>query len=122
MEEISKTYVHKAYVLLKTAFVLLPIVAGLDKFFEFFVIWGMYLVPYFGSLSSAVMLTVGVVEIILGLGVMIKPKLFANLVGFWLLLIILNLIALGGYYDIAFRDFCLCLSSFALGKLAKAYN
>src|SRR5438128_1425121 len=120
MEQNIKAPAHQAYVLLRIVFVLAPIVAGLDKFFDLLVDWDKYLAPMFGGWGHSLMLLVGVVEVIAGLGVYFKPRIFANIVGLWLILIIINLLMLGNYYDIALRDFGLCLSAFALGRLAKA--
>ncbi|HSX11646.1 MAG TPA: hypothetical protein VLF94_08030 [Chlamydiales bacterium] len=119
MENVSKGPTHQAYLLLRVVFVVAPILAGLDKFFDVLVDWDKYLVPWFGGFGPPLMLIAGVVEVIAGLGVFFKPKIFANIVGLWLVFIILNLIALGDYYDIALRDLGLCLSAFALGRLAK---
>lgn len=121
MESVSKGPVHQAYLLLRFVFIVAPIVAGLDKFFDLLVDWDQYLPPIWGSLGSTLMLGAGVIEIIAGIGVIWKPKLFANIVGLWLLWIILNLLVLGDYYDIALRDLGLSLSAFALGRLAKVF-
>lgn len=112
---------HQAYLLLKIAFVLAPIIAGLDKFFDFLVDWDMYLAPFWGEWGPTFMKVAGVVEIIAGVGVLLKPRWFANIVGLWLVAIILNLLIVGNFYDIALRDLGLALSAFALGRLAKAY-
>jgi uncharacterized membrane protein HdeD (DUF308 family) len=65
---------------------------------------------------------VGVVEIITGLGVLFRPKIFAYVVSVWLLLIVVNLFMTGHYFDVALRDIGLMLSAFALGKLAQKYD
>lgn len=122
MDKVSEKAVHQAYILLRIAFVAAPIVAGLDKFFDFLVDWDMYLVPFMAKMGHWVMYVVGVIEIIAGLGVIFRPTLFANIVGIWLIAIILNLLMLGGFYDIALRDLGLCLGAFALGRLAKAFS
>lgn len=121
MESVSKGPAHQAYILLRIVFIVAPIVAGVDKFFDFLVDWDMYMVPWFGGFGAPLMMAAGVVEVIAGLGVIFKPKIFANIVGLWLALIIVNLLLLGDFYDIALRDLGLCLSAFALGRLAKVY-
>lgn len=121
MEHVSKGPAHQAYMLLRVVFIAAPIIAGVDKFFDFLVDWDKYMVPWFGGFGAGLMKAAGVVEVIAGLGVIFKPKIFANIVGLWLVLIILNLLLMGEYYDIALRDFGLCLSAFALGRLAKVY-
>jgi hypothetical protein len=67
------------------------------------------------------MLFVGVIEIIAGLGVIFKPKLFSYIIALWLLALIINLLLTGIYYDIALRDFGLLLSVLALGCLSQKY-
>ena len=113
---------HHAYNLLKIGFIIAPIVAGLDKFFNLLTDWTQYLAPTFPELlnvsSQTFMYGVGVVEVIAGLGVALRPKVFANIVAVWLLGIIVNLFVLGGYYDIALRDLGLSIGAFALGQLA----
>jgi hypothetical protein len=68
------------------------------------------------------MLAVGLIEIVAGLGVWFKPKLFAYVVAAWLLLIITNLLLIPGYYDVALRDFGLALAAVALGRLSKEFS
>lgn len=68
------------------------------------------------------MMFAGVVEIIAGIGIFYKPRLFAYIVALWLAMIIVNLLLTGRYYDIALRDLGLLLSALALGSLAKLYN
>jgi uncharacterized membrane protein YphA (DoxX/SURF4 family) len=120
MEEMCRGSVRQAYWILRFAFAIIPIAAGVDKFFDFLVDWDQYLIPFFGSFGPFLMKAAGVVEVIAGLGVLIRPKLFANIVALWLLMIIGNLVLLGHYYDIALRDFGLMLGALALGRLAKA--
>lgn len=122
MDRVSREPAHTAYVLLKIAFVVLPIIAGADKFFNLLVDWSQYLVVTLGSFDSVAMMIIGVIEILVGIGVFFKPRWFANIVGLWLIFIIVNLLFMGNYYDIAARDLGLCLAAFALGKLAKVYS
>jgi hypothetical protein len=68
------------------------------------------------------MLAVGVIEIIAGIGVLLKPRIFAYVVAIWLLGIIGNLLLIPGYYDIALRDVGLCLAAIALGRLSATYS
>lgn len=118
----SKEPARSAYYLLKIVFVVAPIIAGIDKFLYLLVDWSKYLMPAFSGMAQTLIMIVGVVEVLVGIGVIIKPKIFANVVGVWLVLIIINLIILGDFYDIALRDLGLCLSAFALGRLAKVYG
>ena len=64
------------------------------------------------------MLAVGVIEIVAGLGVAFKPRLFAYVVSAWLLLIVANLLMIPGYFDVALRDFGLSLGALALARLS----
>ncbi len=68
------------------------------------------------------MLAVGVVEIVAGILVAIKPRIGANIVALWLLCTIINLLVLSGYYDIALRDFGLLLGVLALGRMGMVFD
>lgn len=111
---------YQAYEILHFGFALLPIIAGFDKFFNFLVNWEQYLSVRFNVLGTphTTMLVVGVIEIIAGIGVWLKPQIFAYVVALWLLAIIVNLIMLGNYYDVALRDFGLLLGALALARLS----
>jgi hypothetical protein len=65
---------------------------------------------------------VGVIEIVAGIGVAIKPRIFSYVVAAWLVGIIINLLLVPGYYDIALRDFGLCLGALALARLSEVYG
>lgn len=110
---------------LRLAFFLGPFLAGLDKFFHVLTNWDKYLSPIarnvLGSYSHPFMLVVGVVEMIVGLMVITRwPRLGAYIASIWLLLIAINLVTTGQYFDIALRDIGLCLSAFGLAKLSQA--
>ena len=117
---------YQAYQILHLAFTVAPIVAGLDKFFNLLVNWEQYLPPFVNNLTGGhgheLMLAVGVIEIVAGLGVWFKPKVFAYVVSAWLLLIIINLLMIPGYFDIALRDFGLSLASLALARLSNEFD
>jgi hypothetical protein len=117
---------YQAYQLLHVAFVVAPILAGVDKFFHLFVDWDKYLAPIavqvLGGHGHEFMLAVGVIEIIAGIGVFLKPRIFAYVIAIWLLGIIGNLLLIPGYYDIALRDVGLCLAALALGRLSATYS
>lgn len=123
MDKENEVHCHgsdQAYHILHLGYAILPIIAGLDKFFNFLVNWERYLAAPFNVLGSAhtTMLVVGVIEIIAGIGVWLKPQIFAYVVALWLLGIITNLLLLGSYYDIALRDFGLLLGALALARLS----
>ena len=115
---------HQAYQILHLGFTVLPILAGLDKFFEVLADWDRYLAPMFpqmlGISPETFMAIVGVVEIVAGLVVFFKPKFGGYLVMVWLWGIILNLLLIPGYFDVALRDFGLSLGALSLARLAVA--
>jgi len=117
---------YQAYQILRLGFTVAPIVAGLDKFFHFLVNWDQYVPPVInnmmGGYGHQLMLVVGVIEIVAGLGVWFKPKIFAYVVAVWLLLIIANLLLIPGYFDVALRDFGLALGAIALGRLSQEFS
>ena len=117
---------YRAYQILHIGFTVAPLVAGLDKFFNLLVNWEQYLPPLasnlVGGYGHELMMVVGVIEIIAGLGVFFKPKVFAYVVSAWLLLIIVNLLMIPGYYDVALRDFGLALAALALGSLSSKFD
>lgn len=117
---------YQAYLILRTAFTVAPIVAGLDKFFNLLVNWEQYLPSFVTNLTGGhgheLMIAVGIIEIIAGIGVFIKPKIFAYVVSAWLLLIIVNLLMIPGYYDVALRDFGLALGALALARLSGQFS
>jgi hypothetical protein len=117
---------YQAYQILHLGFVVAPIVAGLDKFLHLLVNWDQYLPPFvdamLGGHGHELMLAAGVVEVVAGLGVAFKPKIFAYVVAAWLLLIVVNLLLIPGYFDIALRDFGLALGALALARLSQKYD
>ncbi len=122
MERLSREPARDAYILLRIVFIALPVIAGLDKFFYSLVDWTQYLSSFFGGFGDLVLMGIGAIEILVGIGVFFKPKIFANIIGVWLAFIIINLLILGAYYDVALLDLGLCFSAFALARLAKVYE
>lgn len=114
---------YQAYLLLCVAFTLASILAGLDKYFYVLTNWEKYLSPTFNVLgnSHTTMMAVGAIEVIVGIGVWLKPKIFAYLVALWLFAIIINLLTIH-FYDIALRDFGLLLGALALARLSVKYD
>lgn len=117
----------QAFLLLRIAFTVAPIVMGLDKFANVLTDdWTRYLAPAFNDIipgnAATAMHIVGVVEIIAGLVVAVLPRLGGFVVAGWLAGIIVNLLIVGGYGDIAFRDFGLLLGALTLTRLAAAYG
>ncbi|HEY3428423.1 MAG TPA: hypothetical protein VGK83_07125 [Acidimicrobiia bacterium] len=110
-----------AYRILRFGFTALPIIAGVDKFANLLTDWTQYLPEVVTDAVNAttVMAVVGVVEIVAGIGVWLRPKIFANVVAAWLGVIIVTLLIAGDFWDIALRDFGLLLGALALGQLAR---
>ena len=113
---------HQAFLLLRTVFTIAPIAFGLDKFFNLLTDWEAYLAPWINDLvpgtAHTAMLIVGVVEIVAGIVVAVRPQFGGYLVAAWLGGIIVNLVTLGDYYDVALRDFGLLVAALALARLA----
>lgn len=111
-----------AHKLLHLIFVIAPIAAGTDKFFNFLTDWNAYLAPVIARIIpfnlDIFIRAVGVVEIIAGLIVAFMPKIGAFIVSGWLLLIIVNLLFMPGYFDVALRDFGLAVAAFSLGLIS----
>ena len=113
---------YQAYQVLHIAYTVAPIVAGADKFFRFLTNWDVYLAPMIPSLlrvsAHTFMLAAGIVEMIAGLVVAVAPRFGGWIVGFWLCGIIVNLLMMGSYFDVALRDLGLALGAFALARLS----
>jgi hypothetical protein len=115
---------RQAFLLLRTVFTVAPIIFGLDKFTNLLTDWTMYLAPVATSVvpvsAQSFMYVVGVVEIIAGIAVAVRPRFGSLLVAVWLLGIIVNLLVLGSYFDVALRDFGLLVGALALNRLSPA--
>jgi uncharacterized membrane protein YphA (DoxX/SURF4 family) len=115
---------RQAFLLLRTVFTVAPIVFGLDKFTNILADWTAYLAPVATSVvplpAQTIMYIVGVVEIVAGIAVAVRPRFGSVLVAVWLLGIIVNLLILGGFYDVALRDFGLLVGALALNRLSPA--
>ena len=117
---------YQAYQILHVAFIVAPVIAGIDKFTHLLTDWDKYLAPSVARMmpvdGHTFMLAVGVIEVIAGLLVAVIPRIGAYVVALWLWAIIVNLFMLGGYYDIVLRDFGLSLGALALGRLSASYS
>jgi uncharacterized membrane protein len=113
---------RQAFLLLRTVFTVAPILFGLDKFTNLLTHWTMYLAPVVTSViplpAQTIMYVVGVVEILAGVMVALRPRFGSALVAAWLLGIIINLLVLGSFYDVALRDFGLFVGALALNRLS----
>jgi hypothetical protein len=117
----------QAFMLLRITFTVAPILFGLDKFAEVMISdWPKYLAPEFNDLipgnGQDAMYIIGAVEIVAGLVVAVSPRVGGLLVAGWLGGIIVSLLLVGGYADIALRDFGLLLGALTLARLATAYS
>ena len=116
---------YQAFWLLRIGLTVAPILFGLDKFAHVLVDWDKYLAPEFGDLFNAqahtLMYFVGVIEIVAGLAVLLRPRFGGYLVAAWLGAIIVNLLLMADFYDVALRDFGLVLAALTLARLATAF-
>ena len=114
------------WIALRLGIGLMATLAGLDKFFNVLTNWEHYLAPWIVRLipltAHQAMLVVGVIEIVAGLAVAIKPRYAAYIVAAWLAGIVINLFSYPGFYDIALRDFGLMLAALTLARLASVYD
>jgi len=109
--------------ILKITYGLVPIVAGLDKFTNLLTDWASYLSPKVSSILPidvpVFMKVVGVIEIVAGLIVLIRPLAGAYIVMVWLICIALQLIIGGHYFDVAVRDMVMAIGAYTLAALTR---
>jgi hypothetical protein len=116
----------QAFSILRAGFAALPLLAGADKFFHLLVNWDQYLSPIamrvVGGHVRGFMDLVGVIEMAAGVLVAARPRWGSAVVGLWLCGIIVNLLLIPAYFDIALRDFGLALGALSLFRLSRQYN
>src|SRR5947209_12188854 len=116
----------QAYQILHLAYTVAPLVAGADKFTHWLVNWDQYLAPAIARMlpvsGHAFMLLVGVIEMLAGVLVAFAPRIGSYVVAAWLAGIIVNLLLIPGYFDVALRDFGLALGALALARLAEEHS
>jgi hypothetical protein len=126
LAEHSESPAYQAFQILRLGFTAAPILFGLDKFTNLMVNWSSYLAPWVNDLlpgsADQFMYLVGVVEIAAGLLVAFRPSIGAYVVAAWLAGIIVNLLTIPGFYDVALRDFGLLLGALALARLAAEFE
>src|SRR3954468_2216924 len=119
----SNETVRSVWTILRFVFGIVPIIAGIDKFTNLLTNWDMYLHPGIASMLPfsvhTFMQIVGVIEIIAGLLVFIKPAIGAYVVMAWLICIALTLLASGKYLDVAVRDLVMAFSAMSMARLSK---
>jgi uncharacterized membrane protein HdeD (DUF308 family) len=109
--------------LMKLAYGIVPIVAGLDKFTNLLTDWEQYLHPGIADMlpfsPHTFMMIVGVIEIIAGIIVLARPAIGGIMVAAWLTLIALTLLASGHFLDIAVRDLVMAIGAFSMVRLSR---
>jgi hypothetical protein len=117
---------YQAFLLLRTVFTIAPILFGLDKYFHVLVNWDRYVAPdvvaHLPWTAHELMYGVGAIEIVAGIVVAVRPRFGGYLVAAWLAGIIVNLLLIPGFYDVALRDFGLLVAALALARLATAFR
>ncbi|AOY70530.1 hypothetical protein IG195_14465 [Arthrobacter sp. TES] len=117
---------RQAFVLLRTIFTVAPILFGLDKFTNLLTDWTAYLAPAATTVipvpAQTFMYGVGIIEVIAGIIVALRPRIGSVIVALWLLGIIVNLLVLGSFFDVALRDFGLLVGALALNRLASRHG
>jgi hypothetical protein len=118
--------IKPAFTLLKLTFVIVPIVAGLDKFTDLLTNWDKYLHPGLAGMlpfsTHTFMMIAGVIEIVAGIIVFIKPNIGGLIVSAWLTLIALTLLASGNYLDVAVRDLVMAIGAFSMSRFALIFQ
>ena len=108
--------------ILKYTYGVVPIVAGLDKFTNLLTNWEDYLSPSITKMlpfsDGIFMHIVGIIEIVAGILVLLRPRAGGYLVMAWLTLIALTLILGGHYFDVAVRDLVMAVGACCLAKLS----
>ncbi|AKK74234.1 tRNA (5-methylaminomethyl-2-thiouridylate)-methyltransferase [Chryseobacterium sp. P1-3] len=127
METIQqKQIVQQVYTTLRIVFVIVPIVAGLDKFTNILCQWTQYINPsvlnFLPFSGETFMMVVGVIEIIAGILVLLSPRIGGLIVSVWLTLIALTLLAWWNFLDVAVRDLVMAITAFSMTRLASIFD
>lgn len=119
---ITNQPLNLVFTLLRLTFGLVPIVAGLDKFTNLLTHWDKYINPSFAAISplngKTFMMIAGVIEIIAGVIVLVKPAIGGYIVAAWLTLISLTLLLSGNFLDVAVRDLVMAIAAFSLARIS----
>jgi len=111
-----------SYRALQFACAIFPLLAGIDKFAHKLVNWDQYVSPFayqfLGKSAHPLLLVMGAFEISMGIGMLVRPRLFGVILSIYLLMVVANLVSGGTFYDIALRDFSIALTSFALSRMS----
>lgn len=126
MNKLTSSQVNRVTNLLTWTYGLLPIVAGIDKFTMILTDWHKYLAPVVTDVlpleAHTFMYIVGVIEIVAGIIVFVRPKIGSLIVGLWLIGIVINLLLTGEYFDIALRDIVIAMGAFSLYILSDTHR
>jgi len=121
LKSITMATIHQLQRTLKITYGILPIAAGLDKFTNLLTNWADYL----GNKSMipmdplSFMKIVGIIEIIAGIIVLVRPLAGAYIVMIWLICIALQLLFSGQYFDVAVRDLVMAIGAYTLARLTR---
>ena len=123
---IKNQSLNSTFNLLKYVFVVVPIVAGADKFTNLLTNWEQYVNPSIADLlpvsAGVFMMVVGIIEIVAGLIVFKKPEIGGYIVAAWLTLIALSLLVGFIYVDVAVRDLVMAIAALSMARLAKIFG
>ena len=119
---VQNSKLSSVFTLLKLTFTIVPIVAGADKFFNILCDWAQYIDPVILDIlpmsGATFMMIVGVIEILAGILVFIKPQIGGLVVSIWLIGIALSLLTGWKFADVAVRDLVMAISAFSMARLA----
>lgn len=119
----NNNLIYQAFMVLQTGLVIVPLIAGMDKYAEILANWPQYLAPgfprLFGTTAQSIMYVVGIVEVLIAIGVALYPRIFSFVVMGWFGAVVVNLLILGQYYDIVLYNFGLAVAAFALSRLSQ---
>ena len=120
----SEKTLYSAWWALRLTFGLVPLLAGLDKFFNILTDWAQYQSPLLQQFlpisATSFMYIVGIIEMIVGLAILTRWTLLGSYVAMaWLVAIAANLVTTGRYFDIAVRDLAMAVGAYTLAALTK---
>jgi hypothetical protein len=124
MERSSSSQLLKStWSILRVAYVIFPIIIGIDKFTDILVNWDKYLNPGIGSILPVPVHTfmkiVGVIEIISGLIVLFRPAIGGYIIMMLFIFSALQYLSSDRYFDIALRDLMMSIGALTLARISK---
>jgi len=119
----SQQALKQTFNLLKYTFVIVPVVAGADKFTNLLTHWEQYANPSIVSFlpisASVFMMIVGIIEIAAGIIVLKKAEIGGYIVAGWLTVVAMTLLIGFNYVDIAVRDLVMAISALSMARISK---